>query len=140
MCDVDPETHVGTCSICGPGVRAYNSKRGDGSERWRCSRRVRAQESVNRFNKGLDPLAERIRKMQVKGVKITLDQFEELTAAQDGHCALCGRVPKQLHVDHDHGTGRVRALLCSTCNTGLGKFGDDPARLRAAADYLDAHS
>jgi hypothetical protein len=32
---------------------------------------------------------------------------------------------------------QVRRLLCDNCNTGLGLFGDDPGRLRTAADYLE---
>ena len=67
--------------------------------------------------------------------------YAALLAAQGGVCAICGRPPKQggrkLHVDHDHRTGRIRGLLCFTCNRYiLGKYAT-VAKLRAAADYLE---
>ncbi len=50
-------------------------------------------------------------------------------------CPLClKRFPA--HVDHDHITGAVRGILCFKCNGALGKFEDDPARIRAAIEYL----
>ncbi|UOY02503.1 endonuclease VII domain-containing protein [Blastococcus sp. PRF04-17] len=58
--------------------------------------------------------------------------------AQGGLCAICRAAPA-VHVDHDHVTGAVRALLCFNCNGGLGQFKDDPAVLRAAADYVQFH-
>ena len=64
-----------------------------------------------------------------------------MLAAQGGVCALCHRPPlagKTLHVDHDHATGRVRGVLCFTCNNALGDFEDDPGRLRGAASYLES--
>lgn len=74
---------------------------------------------------------------------LTTEQFDALLAAQDGKCAICGTTEwrgrgKSPHVDHCHETRRVRGLLCDFCNRGLGMFGDDPARLRAAAAYLEA--
>jgi hypothetical protein len=57
---------------------------------------------------------------------------------QNGMCAICQTAPAA-HVDHDHETGAVRALLCFNCNGGLGQFRDDPAVLRAAADYVEEH-
>jgi hypothetical protein len=52
------------------------------------------------------------------------------------NCQLCG-VEAKLHLDHDHETGTFRGWLCTTCNTGLGKFNDSVERLQAAIDYLN---
>lgn len=55
-------------------------------------------------------------------------------------CAICATGKEdasvQLHVDHDHKAGRVRAMLCGLCNRGLGKFKEDQERLKKAAVYL----
>lgn len=73
---------------------------------------------------------------------ITLEDYERMLAAQEHCCAICGADypggKGDFHVDHDHATGEVRALLCHACNVGLGHFGDDPDRLRVAAAYLEA--
>lgn len=72
---------------------------------------------------------------------ITWDEYEFMLACQDGRCAICGGKPRKymLAVDHDHKTGEIRGLLCSRCNHKLlGSANDDPARLRKAADYLEA--
>jgi Recombination endonuclease VII len=42
--------------------------------------------------------------------------------------------------DHDHGTGQFRGWLCGSCNASLGLAGDNPAILRALADYLERTS
>ena len=63
--------------------------------------------------------------------------------AQGDRCAICKGERcgpgDRLHIDHDHVTGKVRALLCSRCNTMIGLAGDDPARLTAAAAYIRRH-
>jgi hypothetical protein len=71
---------------------------------------------------------------------LTADAFLALRTAQGGACAIC-RAPglSMLSIDHDHTTGKVRGLLCGTCNFMVGHGKDDPALLRAAADYLEAH-
>lgn len=78
---------------------------------------------------------------------ITLEEYDQMLEDQDGVCAICRCPPTYerngkvlaLHVDHDHKTGEVRGLLCHTCNLGLGRFKDNPALLRDAAQYLEKH-
>ena len=70
---------------------------------------------------------------------ISADDVDAMLEAQGGGCAICGERPQRLaslHVDHCHGTGRIRGLLCLNCNQGIGKLGEDPERLRRAAEYL----
>jgi hypothetical protein len=71
---------------------------------------------------------------------MSLERFDALMTTQGGRCAICGReLADKPHVDHDHVTGRVRALLCFNCNGGLGQFGDDPLRVERAALYLERY-
>ena len=72
---------------------------------------------------------------------ISAMRYWSMVFGQINRCAICGERPsgakRYLCVDHDHGTGEARGLLCSTCNQALGLFQDRPGLLRAAADYLD---
>lgn len=78
---------------------------------------------------------------------LSLDDYDQLYAQQNGKCAICnlpeskilhGRVTN-LSLDHCHLTGKVRGLLCYSCNTGIGKLKDDPNLLVAAAIYLESY-
>ena len=66
---------------------------------------------------------------------------EEVQKMRTGGCGICGAKSGagrhgQLNVDHDHATGRVRGVLCNSCNLGLGQFGDSKEVLVAAVQYL----
>jgi hypothetical protein len=68
---------------------------------------------------------------------ITEEQYDAMILSQDNVCAICNKPShKTLHIDHDHVTGRVRGLLCSGCNTGIGFFKEDIATLDRAIQYL----
>lgn len=83
---------------------------------------------------------------QVKSRRgISKSQYDTMMIAQNGVCAICrnpefgsqnGKV-KRLSVDHCHNSGKIRGLLCNGCNPGIGYFKDNPALLRAAADYIE---
>jgi len=72
---------------------------------------------------------------------ISLEDYQQMYVAQEGRCAVCaGAVSgERMCVDHNHVTGKVRALLCRMCNKSLGGFGDSVERLQAAIDYLKRH-
>jgi len=69
---------------------------------------------------------------------ITLDDLHKMERAQGGRCAICDEKPKKgrLVVDHDHVTGRVRGLLCRSCNYCLGGFRDSTDLVARALKYL----
>ena len=70
---------------------------------------------------------------------MTLEEYDRMIELQCGCCAVCGGRPdKPLVVDHDHDTGAIRGLLCGYCNRMLGMACDEPATLRAAAEYIEA--
>lgn len=73
---------------------------------------------------------------------ITLDYYDKLLEVQNYCCDICKNVNKserRLCVDHNHTTGKVRGLLCDTCNTALGKFRDNVDLLNEAIKYLKKH-
>jgi hypothetical protein len=69
---------------------------------------------------------------------IESEDYLAMKAAQEGKCAICGEEDptRELSVDHDHKTGRVRNLLCNRCNFGIGYFRENPAILASAIEYL----
>ena len=75
---------------------------------------------------------------------ITAEQFNAMLVAQNHSCAICERLlslskSRGVNVDHDHGTGAVRGLLCSGCNAGIGQMRDDVNVLKRAVEYLIRH-
>ena len=91
------------------------------------------------------PERERQTHLRVK-FDLSLDDYDLMLAAQNGVCAICkqpethlrnGKL-KALAVDHDHKTGKIRGLLCSDCNTGIGKLKDSIDVLTSAVQYLSA--
>jgi hypothetical protein len=80
-----------------------------------------------------------------RNYRLTLEQYEAMFLDQGGRCAICEQPEsvrnrdgslRRLHVDHDHQSGTVRALLCSACNHVVGYIERSPDRIGAVSQYL----
>ncbi|MER5880613.1 MULTISPECIES: endonuclease VII domain-containing protein [unclassified Streptomyces] len=70
---------------------------------------------------------------------LTPAELDAMVAEQRGICCICLTAPAE-HVDHCHQTGRVRGVLCFSCNAALGQFKDRPDAIRRAATYLEGNA
>ena len=68
------------------------------------------------------------------------EEWTKMFNEQNGCCKICGRhhteFDRQLSVDHCHKTGKIRGLLCGSCNRAIGLLGDSKELLIKAANYL----
>lgn len=86
------------------------------------------------------------KKEKLKRYNLTIEQYDEISAAQNNVCAIChfpetnkhqSGTTKDLAVDHCHKTGKVRGLLCFRCNVAIGKMRDSVDILKSAISYLE---
>src|SRR4051794_4873983 len=71
---------------------------------------------------------------------IEFGAYEAMLVQQDHLCASCAdRLGKgrEVHLDHDHGTGKVRGILCRPCNLALGYLRDSPDKIRGLLAYAE---
>lgn len=75
---------------------------------------------------------------------ITLEKYNEMLTEQGGCCKLChlpfGRGARGPHLDHHHGSGSIRGILCRNCNVAIGLAKEDAALLRRMIEYIGAPS
>lgn len=94
--------------------------------------------------------AERLKQVKREGhlrrnYGISVERYMEIFEEQFGRCGICGGSeaggPKgaSFGVDHNHDTGKIRGLLCMSCNTALGHFKESKQLLRTAIRYLEKH-
>ena len=139
--------HRGDCKVCDLAAKkkrylADPAKAVARVKRWQQANpeRVNATQRARRAKPEVKR-ADRARHLMTK-YGITIEQYDELLAAQGGRCAICRREPRpdiSLHLDHDHESGRLRGILCFRCNNSLGDLDDDPSLLRAAFRYLESY-
>lgn len=105
--------------------------------------KARAKEYRKKNYNSLNTYIKRIK----RDYGVTLEWYLEQLEKQNGNCAICGRPPpkrkdgiEKLYIDHNHGTGQVRELLCHNCNSMIGQAIESPIILKNAIDYLEKHN
>jgi len=113
---------------------------------------VRAMHNARNKEKRKLYYSDPIRKLKYKNKDllysygITLEQYEAMLKSQNSVCMICKKEEvhrnnqntgvSRLSVDHCHSTGKIRGILCTKCNTGLGSFKDNIELLTKAIQYL----
>jgi len=104
---------------------------------WRAKNRQKSNEQARAY-RARNP--NQVRSSNLKKVYgITLERFNDIFASQGNRCAICradSTPGKNWHVDHCHGTGKIRGILCHHCNLMIGNARDNVGTLLAAVDYL----
>jgi hypothetical protein len=141
-----------TCTVCKEVCgytyfyRSTKSKDGYGYRCKTCDNKTRLKYRANNKEKA----AESDRRKRLKWLYgLTLEEYADRLEEQGNCCAICKTTESGVGgerrdwnwaVDHCHDTGKVRGLLCSSCNRGLGMLGDTEEALQRALDYLkDTH-
>lgn len=73
---------------------------------------------------------------------LTIEQYDVMLKDQNNCCYICEgkeKTKRSLAVDHCHKTGKVRGLLCTKCNQGIGHLNDNIEYLKKAIEYLEKY-
>lgn len=74
---------------------------------------------------------------------LTQIEYDTMLSSQNNCCAICKTTKwgnrGSPSVDHDHITGKARALLCVRCNIGLGAFQDNIDIIENAIRYISLY-
>ena len=88
---------------------------------------------------------DKLRALQFKRLyNLTLTEYEDIVKKQNNKCKICLTdfsllSRKNIHVDHDHSSGKVRGLLCARCNRVLGLLEESSRILYGMIQYLESN-
>ena len=108
--------------------------------------RFKRKDKIKEYNKEYN-LKNKEKKKEyalIKNYNLTIDEYNKMFTDQKGCCKICDRhqneLSKRLGVDHNHTTGKIRGLLCDSCNTNIGKFNEDTRILNKMIEYIKEHN
>ncbi len=156
-CDIEQEdnqfaTHRGQCRLCRNFLQRARNKKYSKTKKGKLSKqRWYAKEREKGWDVFYLKYHGRARTLEER-YGMSVEEYNRILAEQKGLCAICGEPETrkkvsssgavrimQLSVDHNHETGKVRALLCQKCNAGIAQFGENIKYLANAISYLQKH-
>lgn len=143
MAQADTAVEVKLCTKCGdekPVDEFYWDAARTGPYPW-CKECQRADTRRRYYENQPDPQTGRATSYRIR-YGITIEDYDRMLEQQEGGCAICRREPKlgkYLSVDHDHETGKVRALLCARCNGLVGHHEKDVDLFAKIVAYVELH-
>jgi hypothetical protein len=123
--------------------RADNKEKHDAMKAdWRSRNKAREAEMTKRYREDHREECARFRRLNhlLRKYGLTREAYEAMLVSHDRKCAICRAEftdNNRACVDHCHVSGTIRGLLCSQCNSSIAMAKDNPAVLRAAADYVE---
>lgn len=99
-------------------------------KKWREDNPEKYRECAERWRKANEG------KRRAERYGMTVEQMHQLFEDANHSCQICGVKKDRMHIDHCHETGAVRGLLCSGCNTSIGRLGDRSDLVMRAVEYL----
>jgi DNA repair exonuclease SbcCD ATPase subunit len=126
--------------------RIYHAENKDERNKQMTKYRIANRDKLNEIAKS-KRTPEKNKKYAIKSTYgLTLEQYNSMLNQTGGKCPICdvefkrkgdggGKHPC---VDHCHKTGKVRGIICSKCNAGIGNLNDNIQRIRKAADWLES--
>lgn len=143
-----PRNKNNACALCRKALRA--AQRAANPDKIRAQgraaalrRRARDPEKIRKLRRQWDAAnPEKVRAYSLASrYGLTHFEFDVRCVAQNNACAICRASFAETKpcVDHDHGTGEVRGILCHNCNRMLGLAKDDEQTLQRAIEYLAAY-
>jgi hypothetical protein len=130
------------CTKCGqdkPFIEYYKDSKIKNGHYGECKACIKKRSTQWKLNN-----PEQVRESQLKNLYgITAQEYNTLIEDQSGRCAICSKdfqSSKHTHLDHCHLTGKIRGILCSNCNRGIGLLKDSVQILENAVQYLNQHS
>lgn len=132
------------CTVCKeekPFSQFYNRKLSSDGKFYRC--KTCDNKAHNKYREKHKERFNKLNRNRVLKNKYGIDQedYDVMLKEQDYVCAICGggQINNYVNfsVDHCHNTGKVRGLLCQTCNQGLGLFKENIITIQNAIKYLE---